>query len=166
MRPSPLLTYSRKVQTFMETIPLSVVIMARNEEKNIPDCLESVKGWVDEIVLVDDFSTDETLNIAKKYTDKIYQKKWELEGKSRNFAYSKASHDYILSLDCDERITPELRDEIIDIFRASPSFNGYNIPHTCCIAPLTPAATYNKGLVLLPLVPMTLSGIKYFDSKD
>jgi len=113
----------------METIPLSVVIMAKNEEKNLPDCLESVKGWVDEIVVVDDFSTDRTVEIAKEYTNTIYQKKWELEGVSRNFAYSKASNEYVLSLDADERITPELRDEIIEIFRKGPTFNGYNLPH-------------------------------------
>ncbi|MFA5356252.1 MAG: glycosyltransferase family 2 protein [Candidatus Omnitrophota bacterium] len=113
----------------MKKIPLSVVVMARNEEKNIAECLESVVDWVDEIVVVDDYSSDKTLEIAKKYTDKIYQRKWDMEGASRNFAYSKAGNDYVLSLDCDERVTPELRKEIIGIFDKAPEFNGYNIPH-------------------------------------
>lgn len=108
-------------------IPLSVVVMARNEEKNLQECLESVKGWAGETVVIDDFSTDRTLEIAGKYTDKIHQRKWDLEGVSRNFAYSKASHDYILSLDADERVTPELKDDIINTFRTGPSFRGYDI---------------------------------------
>ena len=70
----------------MEKIPLSVVIMTHNEERNIRDALESVKGWVDEIVVVDDFSDDTTLDIVREYTGRIYQKKWELEGVTRNFA--------------------------------------------------------------------------------
>jgi len=113
----------------MEKISLSVVVMARNEEKNIAECLESVRDWVDEIVVVDDYSTDKTLDIAKKYTDKIHTNKWVMEGTARNFAYSKANHEYILSLDCDERVTKELRDEIIELFRKDLEFNGYNIPH-------------------------------------
>ncbi|MEW5894583.1 MAG: glycosyltransferase family 2 protein [Candidatus Omnitrophota bacterium] len=113
----------------MQKIPLSVVVMARNEEKNIVDCLESVAGWVEEIVIVDDFSTDHTLEIAERYTDKIFQRKWDMEGVSRNFAYSKAVCRYVLSLDADERVTPGLKDEIIDIFQNGPEFEGYNIPH-------------------------------------
>jgi glycosyltransferase involved in cell wall biosynthesis len=52
-------------------------------------------------------SSDKTLEIVKKYTDKVYVKKWEREGAHRNYAYSLASNDYILSLDSDERVTPE-----------------------------------------------------------
>jgi len=113
----------------MEKIPLSVVIMARNEEGNIAECLESVEGWAGEIVVIDDYSSDGTLEIVKRYTDRIFQRRWDMEGLSRNFAYSKAGYDYVLSLDADERVTPELRDEIIAIFRNTPSYNGYNIPH-------------------------------------
>ena len=113
----------------MNKVPLSVVVMTRNEEKNIAECLDSVKDWVSEIVIVDDYSSDSTLTIVKQYTDKIYQRQWEMEGTQRNFAYSKASCDYILSLDADERITPQLRDEIIDIFRKGPEYEGYNLPH-------------------------------------
>jgi len=103
--------------------------MTRNEEKNIAECLESVKGWVDDIVVVDDFSTDKTLDIVKNYTDRILQKKWELEGASRNFAYAQARCEYVLSLDADERITPELRDELIALFQTPLKYNGYNISH-------------------------------------
>ena len=110
-------------------VKLSVVILTKNEEANINDCLESVFDWVEEIIIVDDMSTDRTLELVKKYTDKIFIKKWDREGAHRNFAYSKASCDYILSLDSDERVTPKLKEAIIKIFKEGPRYVGYNIPH-------------------------------------
>ncbi|UCC96048.1 MAG: glycosyltransferase, partial [Candidatus Omnitrophota bacterium] len=79
----------------MQKIPLSVVILTRNEEKNISECIDSVKDWVGEIVVVDDYSCDKTIDIVRQHTDKIHQRKWEMEGPQRNFAYSKAHYDYI-----------------------------------------------------------------------
>ncbi|MFA5145051.1 MAG: glycosyltransferase family 2 protein [Candidatus Omnitrophota bacterium] len=113
----------------MDKINLTVVTLTKNSESIIEDCLKSVSGWAGEIVIVDDMSTDKTLDIARKYTDKIYVRKWEREGEHRNYAYSLAKFDYVLSLDSDERVTPELRDEIISIFRDGTKFLGYNIPH-------------------------------------
>jgi len=60
----------------MASVPLSVVIIAKNEEDNMDDCLLSVKGWADEIVVVDDNSTDRTVEITKKYTQTIYHARW------------------------------------------------------------------------------------------
>jgi len=113
----------------MERISLSVVVLTRNEEKNIAECLDSVKDWVEEIVVVDDYSSDRTPDIVRRYTDKIHQRKWEMEGRQRNFAYSRAGCDYVLSLDADERIMPELRDEIIETFKKGPEYAGYNLRH-------------------------------------
>ena len=113
----------------MDKVNLSVVILTKNSEAIIEDSLKSVSGWAGEIVVVDDMSTDKTLEIVKKYTDRIYTKKWVKEGAHRNYAYSLAKFDYILSLDSDERATLELRDEIISIFKEGPKFLGYNIPH-------------------------------------
>ena len=107
---------------------LSVVTMTKNSADKVKDCLESVK-WCDDIVIVDDFSTDNTLRIVKAYTNNIYQHKWKNEGKQRNFAYSKAKNEYILSLDSDERVTPELKEELIKLIEGGFKFNGYNIPH-------------------------------------
>ncbi|MBF0511894.1 MAG: glycosyltransferase, partial [Candidatus Omnitrophica bacterium] len=90
------------------TVPVSAVIIAKNEQSRIKDCIESIYGWVDEIVIVDDQSTDETRAIALKYTDKIFTRRMDLEGKQRNFGASCARHDWILLLDCDVRITDEL----------------------------------------------------------
>ncbi len=90
---------------------LSVVIITLNEEAKIKDCLESV-AWADEIVLVDSFSKDNTVEIARNYTDKIYQREFAGFGDQKNFALSKASGDWILAIDADERVTSELQEEI------------------------------------------------------
>jgi len=108
--------------------PLSVVTLTKNSADKIRDCLESIK-WCDDIVVVDDFSKDSTLEIVKEYTDNICQRKWENEGIHRNFAYSKAKNEYILSLDSDERATPELKEDLIKLIEDGFKFNGYNIPH-------------------------------------
>ncbi|MFH0772255.1 MAG: glycosyltransferase family 2 protein [Candidatus Omnitrophota bacterium] len=101
----------------METkIPLSVVVIVKNEEERIAGCLESVK-WADEIVIVDDMSADKTLEIAREYTDKIFQRKMDVEGIHRNYAYSLAKNEWILSLDADERVSPELKDAISEMLR-------------------------------------------------
>jgi len=113
----------------MDKINLSVVTLTKNSESIIEDCLKSVADWAGEIIIVDDMSIDRTKEIVKKYTDKIYVKKWEREGSHRNYAYSLAKYDYVLSLDSDERVTPELRDEIIAIMKEGPKYSGYNIPH-------------------------------------
>ena len=106
---------------------LSVVIITKNEEDKIGHCLESVK-WADEIVIVDDNSIDKTAEIARNYTDRIVQKKMDIEGKHRNNAYSLASNNWILSLDADERVSSELKEEIAKLLRNSPEFEGYTIP--------------------------------------
>jgi glycosyltransferase involved in cell wall biosynthesis len=94
--------------------PLSVVIIVKNEEKRIADCLESVT-WADEIIVVDDMSSDKTVEIARRYTDKVFQRKMEIEGIHRNYAYSLAGNEWVLSLDADEKVSPGLRDEIIKV---------------------------------------------------
>lgn len=90
---------------------ISVIIIAKNEEVNIEDCLKSVQ-WADEIILVDAESEDRTVEIAKKYTDKVFIHKWEGYAIQKRFALTLTSNEWILSLDADERITPELRQEI------------------------------------------------------
>lgn len=111
----------------MTKAPVSVVIITKNEERNIEDCLRS-SLWADEIILVDDDSTDATREIASKYTDKIFQRKMDNEGRHRNWAYAQASNDWVLSLDADERITPELAEEVTDLVGAEPELKAYTIP--------------------------------------
>lgn len=106
---------------------LSVVVLTKNEEKRIEKCLDSVK-WADEIIVADDESSDGTLEIVKRYTDKIFVKKMDIEGKHRNWAYSQAKNTWVLSLDADELVTPELKDEIQKVLSVDPKENGFTIP--------------------------------------
>ena len=107
---------------------LSVVVIAKNEENNIVECLSSVHGWADEIIVVDDESTDQTVELAEKYVDKVFHRKMDNEGKHRNWAYAQAKNDWVLSLDADERITRELRDEISEILRENKTYHAFTIP--------------------------------------
>ena len=92
---------------------ISVVIITYNEEDRLEACLKSVEGVADEIVVVDRFSTDDTARVARKYTDRVIQREWTNFADQKNFANSHAAHPWILSLDADERLSPELRDEIL-----------------------------------------------------
>lgn len=88
---------------------ISAVLVVKNEEKNIEKCLSSIKAIVNEIVVVDDESTDSTKELAKKFTDKIFEyKSVGYVEPARNFALSKATGDWILVLDADEEISPVL----------------------------------------------------------
>jgi glycosyltransferase involved in cell wall biosynthesis len=105
-------------------IKLSVIIITRNEEKNIRNCLESVK-WADEIVVVDQSSTDKTVDICKLYTDRVFivEAKGYCEP-DRMVAISKTRGEWILYIDTDERVSPELKNEILTTI--SSEMKGHN----------------------------------------
>src|SRR5258708_4824727 len=91
---------------------ISVVISAYNEEKNIKDCLESVK-WADEIIVVDNSSIDKTVEIAKKMGAEVIKRENNLMlNVNKNFGFTKAKSEWILNLDADERASEELSDQI------------------------------------------------------
>ncbi|CAI0877047.1 putative glycosyl transferase [Serratia quinivorans] len=91
---------------------LSVVIIAKNEAGLLPDCLQSV-AWADEIVMLDSGSQDDSVAVAESLGAKVFTHvDWQGFGKQRQLAQSYASHDYILMIDADERVTPELRQSI------------------------------------------------------
>jgi glycosyltransferase involved in cell wall biosynthesis len=94
-----------------QNLPLTVVIIAKNEEANIEEGLKSVHNWADEIIVVDDLSTDKTPEICRKYA-KVLTRRMENEGIHRNWAYAQARNNWVLSLDADEKVTPELQEEI------------------------------------------------------
>ena len=103
---------------------ISVIIITKDEEKNISDCLKSVE-WADEIIVIDAESNDKTVELAKIFTDKVFTKKWEGYVPQKKYALSLASNEWVLSVDADERITPELKNEILNL---SPgNFAGYKI---------------------------------------
>ena len=109
-------------------IPLSCVVITKNEEANIEGCLESVCDWVDEIIVVDDQSSDRTLELARRYTKKIFRRQMDVEGRHRNWAYAQTRNSWILSLDADERITVELKDEIVETLSRTTTFAAFTIP--------------------------------------
>jgi glycosyltransferase involved in cell wall biosynthesis len=107
---------------------ISACIITYNEENNIKDCLESVK-WLDEIIVIDSFSNDKTVEICQQYTDKIYQRTWPGHIEQKNFAVEKASYDWILAIDADERLSPPLVEEIKREFNiVDNSIDGYYFP--------------------------------------
>jgi len=109
---------------------LSVVVSVYNGEKYLQDCLASVKDLASEIIVVDHESTDKTVAIAKKFTKKVFKQKNDPENidLQKNFGFEKATGDWILSLDADERITPELSEEIQKVLVSHPQITGFTIP--------------------------------------
>ena len=104
---------------------LSIVIITKNEEKFIFDALKSAV-FADEVVILDSGSEDQTCNIAKKIGARVEQQSWLGFGAQKNKAVELADNDWVFVLDADERITPELRDEIISTLK-NPQFDGYRI---------------------------------------
>ncbi len=106
---------------------VSVIIIARNEEKMIEDCLKSIGNWADEIVVIDTGSTDKTLDICKKYNCNISRTSKDSFSYWRNLGKEKASFDWIFYLDADERMTDGLKKEMMDTINNSKLF-AYVIP--------------------------------------
>jgi glycosyltransferase involved in cell wall biosynthesis len=92
---------------------ISVILITKDEEFNIRDCLESIK-WADEIIVVDSISQDSTVKIAKEYTEKVFIKEWMGFADQKKYALSLASNEWVLSIDADERVTNKLKDELLN----------------------------------------------------
>ena len=108
-------------------VPLSVVILAKNEAGRIRDCLASV-AWADDRLVVDDESTDDTVRIAESLGARVVRRKMDVEGRHRNWAHAQAKHEWVLSLDADERVTPELAEEIRGVVHNGAPTPLYAIP--------------------------------------
>ena len=107
---------------------LSVFIICMNETEMLADCLESVK-WADEIIVLDSGSTDNTLDIARKYTDKVYTNTdWQGFGIQKQRAQSYATGDWVFSIDSDERVTEQLKAEIQTVIKENNQSNVYAVP--------------------------------------
>lgn len=96
-------------------ISLSAVIITYNEEHNIKDCLDSLNGIVDEILVIDSFSTDKTVAIARQIGAKVIENKFDGHIEQKNFAVASASYDWVISLDADERLSKEARKAVYQI---------------------------------------------------
>ena len=106
---------------------LTVTVITKDEAANIDAALESVR-WADEIVVVDSGSTDDTVARAQRAGSRVEVHPWPGYSAQKNYAASIASHDWILSLDADERVTPELASEIRALLATEPAHRGYRVP--------------------------------------
>ena len=107
---------------------VSAIVVCFNEERNIGACLESLR-WCEEIVVVDSFSTDGTVEICRRYTDRVIQRKWAGYRDQKAFAHSQATKEWVLLVDADERVTPELKEEIRQsLIHDGTQYAGYSVP--------------------------------------
>ncbi len=103
---------------------ISVFVITKNEEDKIERCLSHL-SWVDELIILDSQSTDKTKKIAQKFTQKVYTKKFEGYGPQKQAAIDKCIHTWILEIDADEIVTPELKKEIISLLENPAILNKY-----------------------------------------
>jgi glycosyltransferase involved in cell wall biosynthesis len=118
-----------KIETspFFGKVPVSVVVLTKNEAGRLEACLQSV-AWAAEVLVVDDESDDATREVAAQRGAKVLMRRMDTEGRQRNWAYAQASQPWILSLDADERVTPALAEEVARLLADAPALNGYGIP--------------------------------------
>lgn len=108
--------------------PLSVVILTKNESARIAECLRRV-AWAGEMLVVDDESTDDTVRLAESLGARVLRRKMDIEGRHRNWAYAQTAHEWVLSLDADELVTPELAQELQQLLEnGEPCYETYAIP--------------------------------------
>lgn len=109
---------------------ISACIITLNEETNLPRCLESLQGVADEIVIVDSGSTDRTPFIATDFNARFIRHEWSGYAAQKNFTLSKAKNEWVLSLDADEALSPELRQEILALKQSAPApdIAAYSMP--------------------------------------
>ncbi|MFH1424513.1 MAG: glycosyltransferase family 2 protein [archaeon] len=132
---------------------ISAFILTRNSEKGLRKALESVK-WADEIVIVDGFSKDGTLNLCKKYGCKIYQRKFEGFDKEKNFAISKCSYEWIFELDSDEVLDKQIQKNIQETLK-NPRYDAYYLKRNDYFL--------KRPLVTLKLIRLYKKGILHYE---
>ncbi|MBI1274638.1 glycosyltransferase [bacterium] len=119
----------------MAALPLSVFIIAKNEEDRIVHALNSVVGWADEVIVVDSGSDDGTVAISDKMGAKVMHHAWQGYGPQKRFAESQCRNAWLLNIDADEALSPELKREIEALFaQGEPPLAGYHIP-ICIVFP-------------------------------
>jgi (heptosyl)LPS beta-1,4-glucosyltransferase len=106
---------------------ISVTIITLNEEKNIERCLQSLQ-WVDEIVVLDSFSSDRTLEICRKYTEKVFQEEWQGYGRQKNLCANRTSHRWVLNVDADEVVSAECAKAIQNKLASGQTHLLYQFP--------------------------------------
>ena len=108
--------------------PVSVVIAARNAGEHIASCVASVASWADEVLVVENDSTDDTVLLASAEGARVFSHPFHTIGKQRNVAIERSVHDWIFVLDADERCTPALAEEVNAIVTGTPELDAYRVP--------------------------------------
>ena len=110
----------------MSNTKISAAIITYNEEANIRRCLESVL-WADEIIIVDSFSTDATVEVAREYTDRVIQRDWPGYIEQKNFAVGQAANEWVFAIDADEEVSPALQRSIRELRAKGLMADGYRL---------------------------------------
>lgn len=108
-------------------LPLSVIITTYNEERNIEECLKTVL-WANEVLVIDSFSTDQTREIAERQKATVLIHEYINPAAQKNWAIDKAKNDWVLIVDADERLSDSLQQEVQQLLKTKPAFDGYSIP--------------------------------------
>jgi glycosyltransferase involved in cell wall biosynthesis len=115
--------------TRVQKLPISVTLIAHNEEERLPRCLESIQDWVQEIIIVINNCTDKTREIGERFGALIYEHEWQGHRDQKNIALQYASQDWVLALDADEEVSPSLKSEIFEFINQDcNSFAGARFP--------------------------------------
>lgn len=106
---------------------ISVIVITKNEARHIRDCLRTV-AWADEIIVVDAESSDNTRELCREFTNRIFVRPWTGFAEQKQFALDQATQPWVLSIDADERVPDSLAQEIGDLLQAAPEYDGFMIP--------------------------------------
>lgn len=112
----------------MDKLPISVFIIAKNEADRIPLAIKSVRDWVDEVIVIDSGSEDDTVAVSAALGARTLFRAWTGYGDQKVYGESQCRHDWVLNIDADEEISAELRDEIRALFQAGPGQPAYTVP--------------------------------------
>jgi len=112
----------------MTAVEISAVLITYNEEHRLEGALRSLAGVASEIIVVDCHSTDGTVRLARRYTDRVFERVWTNFADQKNYANEKAVHPWILSLDADERLSPELRADLLELRKSEPDAAAFSMP--------------------------------------
>ncbi len=145
----------------IEKMSISAAIVAHNEEKKLENCLKSL-DFCDEIVVVLDKCSDKTKEIALKYTNKIIEGSWKIEGARRNVALQNCTKDWILEIDADERISKELAQEILNATK-TPRNCGFEVPIANYIGKRWVKYGWLRTLCVLKRQTLTFQGLKKYE---
>lgn len=121
------LKHRKSIKSIYLRVQISAVIIAKNEEENLKKSLPKL-SWCDDIVVVDDYSTDNTSAVATSFGCKVFQRRFDGYGTQKQFAVSQAKHSWILNIDADEVLSDELVNEIRNLNSGAGKYSGYTIP--------------------------------------